>query len=92
MLKICLSKSEWELHETATEKDVHTLNQAANRAVLDVLTEMQAEGVSIDVAVSEAVERARTKFLALADVGACDSEPLWLLDREVRSQFYFKGD
>lgn len=73
-----------------TEKDVHTLNQAANRAVLDVLTEMQLEGVSIDAAVNNAIEKA--KFLALADVGAGDWEPMWRLDREVRSQFDFKGN
>lgn len=81
------TKEQWELYTKATAKDADTLNRAANRAVLDVLKEMQTEGVTLATAVNTALKTAQEKFLALADVGAYDTEPLWCLEYEVTSQF-----
>lgn len=37
MISIKRNRDQWELFQSATEKDVETLNQAANKAVLSGL-------------------------------------------------------
>lgn len=90
MLTIKRRKEQWALYPSATHKDADTLNRAATRAVLDVLTEMQVEGVCMEAALNTALERARATFYRLSHAGAYDSEPLRLLEHEVTRQFTFK--
>lgn len=92
MLTIKLSPQQWELYGSATAKDADTLNKAANRAVLDVLKEMQADGVSLDAALNTALSTAREAFYRLVKVGAFDTEPLQRLEHEVTRQFAFRKD
>ncbi|MDD2741262.1 MAG: hypothetical protein PHV02_03255 [Rhodocyclaceae bacterium] len=90
MLKIDRSANGWELYSKATAKDVHELNRAANKAVLDTLVEMQTEGVSITAALNTALGTAREVFYKHAEIGAYDTEALLALEYEVTRQFTIK--
>lgn len=89
MRTIKRNKLQWELNNNATEKDADTLNRAANRAVQDVLVEMQKEGVTISDALNTALTTAHLKFAGLAHVGALDVEALYHLKHEIFGQFRF---
>jgi hypothetical protein len=87
MLSINRNKTGWALYEHATDQDAATLNSAANTAVLDVLKEMQVEGVVMEAALNTALARARATFYNVQKVGAYDTEPLAILEHEVTRQF-----
>jgi hypothetical protein len=91
MISINRDKNHWELYDSATAKDVEKLNEAANKAVLDVLTFMKEDGVNMNAALNKALGTARAVFYSLSDVGAYDSEPLFHLENEVTWQFSFRS-
>ena len=87
MLKINRNKAQWQLYENATEEDAEALNEAANKAVLEILTAMQSDEVCIRDAFKNALSEARKKFFELSDLGAYDTDTLWVLNYEIRRQF-----
>ena len=93
MNTIKLSKSQWNLYDSATEKDVSTMNRIANRAVLDVLFAMQEDGVSMDSAFNTSLANAYAAiFHQLANAGGYDAEALRVFERQLKSQFFFEQD
>ena len=93
MNTINLNKSQWNLYDSATGKDVETMNRIANRAVLEVLVEMQKETVSMDAAFNTSLANAYAAiFHQLANAGGYDAEALRVFERQVKSQFVFEQD
>lgn len=93
MKTIQLNKSQWGLYDSATEKDVETMNRIANRAVLDVLFEMQKEAVNMDAAFNTSLGNAYAAiFYQLDRVGGYDTETLRTFERQLMQQFCFSHD